>query len=1168
MSQLEHLLQQCTVKLTLPGRSGWGTGFFVAPGWILTCAHVVKEAKGEPVQVRWQNQENWAQAVVERSIADPYDLALLRVTLPANANPPCVYLDEEIRSRDPLYLFGYPDQDFPNGCPVTFNCEGLTGDEPALIKFALGQVRPGMSGSPLLNQRTGKVCGIVKFTRDRSFDLGGGAIPTGVVFSQFPQLISQNRQFHQRDNRWTKLLPLPSSQTRLGRQEYKYRQILLNRVKDWIKGALENSLHRQIVIELGLEERYDALAHPWEMLWETPTQLRQLLPDGTKIIDKFDDLGVGRSLLILGEPGAGKTMTLAELARNLINNAEQDFNCLMPVVFNLSSWRSEKITKTSTQQNSAESFTTWLITEFQVNYKIPEKLVRRWLENQELLLLLDGLDEVSIGQQDLCVQTLNSFSQSYGQIEIVVCSRVQEYESLSHKLSFQAAVYLQPLTLQQIDQSFDSAGSELETVRRLLQIDNVLQELAKSPLMLSIITLTYQGTFTENLPNANSLVESRKNLFNQYIEKMLFRRKVKRDLDLHGEKQKKTYQSYSNRQVKHWLTWLAQRMIQQSQSIFSIEWMQPDLIRTSKSKKRLYGFWVRLSALALSLIPGFILGLVLLNSGLGWEGLGLGLGFGFAFWFYGFIDRGDSAGSCVPVNIIIPVGGLKRTGLILLCGLIVVIVPSLWFALSYRWLQGFSYRFMQVATVFYLIAEKLGAFDVDKLKDFRLGNTLETSEDIQQSVLNIATLLFIGTLSGVLGGTLISLIFFLQNSGLEILSLMWNICTISGWKINIVREQISDAFALVFGLLKNPIKFGSGIGLSVGLFCSVATATASIQHLLLRTILYRNGDIPWNYKSFLEYAKERVFLQNFGKGYIFKHRLLLEHFALLERDQSLENLLLRLEDKKQFRDRKLSNVYARSVELCKEILKENYFDISESLSISNLVKLYYEQERHGEADSKSQKAIDLLQCLVSQDHEEVANSLNSLGVLYHNQNNYTEAESLYLLALQLKKHFEYEIGNKRLAVILENLGNLYYVENRYDEAKPLYLKALKLRKRWLGKRDITVASTLTDLAFVYQAQWQYEKAESFLIQALEIRKSVLGEDHLDVVNSLNNLAVFYYRRSRHKEAEPLLVQALTILERRLEKDNSNIVTIRENLDTVRANLTSEGQQDEYFENRS
>ncbi|HEY9626729.1 MAG TPA: serine protease [Coleofasciculaceae cyanobacterium] len=202
MSQLEDLLQHCTVKITIPNRVGWGTGFFVAPEWILTCAHVVG-ARGQLVQIRWQNQENWAEAIVEQSLPD-CDLALLRLMLPNDTNPPCVYLDAEIRSRDPLHLFGYPDQDFPNGCPATFSCEGLTGDEPALIKFALGQVRPGMSGSPLLNQRTGKVCGIVKFTRDRSIDLGGGAIAASVILSQFPELVEFQQQFHRQDQRWSR----------------------------------------------------------------------------------------------------------------------------------------------------------------------------------------------------------------------------------------------------------------------------------------------------------------------------------------------------------------------------------------------------------------------------------------------------------------------------------------------------------------------------------------------------------------------------------------------------------------------------------------------------------------------------------------------------------------------------------------------------------------------------------------------------------------------------------------------------------------------------------------------------------------------------------------------------------------------------------------------------
>lgn len=179
----------------------------MSPGLILTCAHVVQHASGKTIKVRWQNEENWAEAIVVKSLPDPYDLALLKVPLFEATMPHCVSLDRTtIQSRDFLYLFGYPDNDFPNGCPATFNCEGLTGDEPSFIKFASGQVRPGMSGSPLLNQRTGDVCGIVKFTRDRSSDLGGGAIGSTTILAQFPELIEQQRLFHQQDRRWNNLV--------------------------------------------------------------------------------------------------------------------------------------------------------------------------------------------------------------------------------------------------------------------------------------------------------------------------------------------------------------------------------------------------------------------------------------------------------------------------------------------------------------------------------------------------------------------------------------------------------------------------------------------------------------------------------------------------------------------------------------------------------------------------------------------------------------------------------------------------------------------------------------------------------------------------------------------------------------------------------------------------
>lgn len=68
-------------------------------------------------------------------------------------------------------------------------------------------------------------------------------------------------------------------------------------------------------------------------------------------------------------------------------------------------------------------------------------------------------------------------------------------------------------------------------------------------------------------------------------------------------------------------------------------------------------------------------------------------------------------------------------------------------------------------------------------------------------------------------------------------------------------------------------------GLLLGILSGLIPGAACIQHFILRVMLWRNGSIPWNYARFLDYAVDRIFLQKVGGGYIFIHRLVLEHFA-------------------------------------------------------------------------------------------------------------------------------------------------------------------------------------------------------------------------------------------------------------------------------------------------
>ncbi len=59
-----------------------------------------------------------------------------------------------------------------------------------------------------------------------------------------------------------------------------------------------------------------------------------------------------------------------------------------------------------------------------------------------------------------------------------------------------------------------------------------------------------------------------------------------------------------------------------------------------------------------------------------------------------------------------------------------------------------------------------------------------------------------------------------------------------------------------------------------------------IKHYTLRLILWWKGYAPLNYVRFLDYATKLIFLRKVGGGYIFIHRMLMEHFAAMRKEES------------------------------------------------------------------------------------------------------------------------------------------------------------------------------------------------------------------------------------------------------------------------------------------
>ena len=163
--------------------------------------------------------------------------------------------------------------------------------------------------------------------------------------------------------------------------------------------------------------------------------------------------------MILGDPGAGKTTTMLRLARKLVNEAENDESKQIPVIFQLSSWAEKR-----------DPIREWMVNELVKKYRVnDEGLARKWVEDDEILPLFDGLDEVAYDHRKACIEAINAY-QSQNTF-FVICSRIKEWEELQAgeddkriNLDVNALIRLHPLTDQQIEDYLATLGDEISSL--------------------------------------------------------------------------------------------------------------------------------------------------------------------------------------------------------------------------------------------------------------------------------------------------------------------------------------------------------------------------------------------------------------------------------------------------------------------------------------------------------------------------------------------------------------------------------------------------------------------------------------------------------------------------------------------------------------------------------
>ncbi|MCC5614555.1 hypothetical protein LC605_05575 [Nostoc sp. CHAB 5836] len=875
-------------ELHNPHQKSGGTGYLIRDNIILTAHHNIAPL-GQPgilgtrYHIRFigdylQGRIDWIEEAccLCWDAPDPkYDLALLKLSDKPkflSSQEPVICFGKILNNTLSAEGFGFPlAQEIKN----RQNPEPLEGRLSRIAGIKEGQLRlqvtspipdspnqwQGISGTALFVDDF--LVGVVVET-NKSFGeklLWATPISSVATDKEFCELVlgESNKSLFLEEIE-TNVINQPSrSSTALSKGESELRQNLLKLVKNqWVKPKLADELE---IIQLCLEEIPEAISQEASnyLSQESSKELQK-----TKVIDLFDE---NNCLLILGEAGSGKSITLMELTNTLITRASDEPEEKIPVIFYLSSW------------SNGKDIRDWLIERLDMDYKVPEEDGKLLVDDNKLVILLDGLDLVPSQDRDRCIDFLNNFTDIKRQI--VVCSRCQQDQKYSNNslLNFDKAVKLKPLTEEKIESYLKKLNKDnrLDGLKEIISQDNTIKGLVKLPLWLSIIVKVYnKDIFNRLLQEDNISIKLwKKKLFEQYISyiysiknshikyldkasKYSILKKVNNTDERLKMLQRKTLTN---------LTWLAQKMQSEKykDSIFFIENMQPNWL-DSRTQKQDYYFGVLLISGLFSSLIGFVH--IPLQPVDNWKyTLCTGLLGGFCvplFYVWDYLFRRNQGKEINPANKLVWSWGAiiknlrQNWSVCFLIGLVVAL-PSAWLEVHgiidlyksgiekniIRHLDSINlialvliYTLL-VAAIIWLVYGFTANLAIGELS-----SQIDPNQGIWNSLRNTQ-------LVGLIAGIIIGLIFFLVG-------------------LFVQKHPMVSA-----------IKYGIGYGLIAGWFLAICSSSGKtcIKHFALRLILYKNKLIPWNYAQFLDYASQIVLLQKSGGGYQFFHQEFQEYLT-------------------------------------------------------------------------------------------------------------------------------------------------------------------------------------------------------------------------------------------------------------------------------------------------
>jgi serine/threonine-protein kinase len=178
------------------------------------------------------------------------------------------------------------------------------------------------------------------------------------------------------------------------------------------------------------------------------------------------------------------------------------------------------------------------------------------------------------------------------------------------------------------------------------------------------------------------------------------------------------------------------------------------------------------------------------------------------------------------------------------------------------------------------------------------------------------------------------------------------------------------------------------------------------------------------------------------------------------------------------------------------------------------------------AEAPLQEALHISQADFGARSLQSGRSLWSLGMLRHQQGQFSQAKDLYIRSLDtLEKS---SAPQTDVSAVLDDLAKVYARDQQWILAKQTYERALEIDRRVLGDDHPRIALRLNNLAIVAQNMGDLKQAEALFRDALDRKERAYGDRHPETAITKGNYGLMLQREGRLTEAEPLLRDAVAI----------------------------------------